>query len=85
VCVLAARSTPNLSCPLTDDIELDASAKYNQKAEKERSGRPAIIRLPSLEDDWLTSFFARRPITDVDNHDVTVHDLDIVSSCSAAV
>jgi len=67
---------------VTDDIELDTSDK---KSEKGNSGTPAVTRVPSLEDDWLTSFFARRPITDVDSHDVTVHDFDVVASSSANV
>jgi len=66
-------------------MDLDTSGKYTEKAEKDTSGSPPVVRVPSLEDDWLTSFFARRPITDVDSRDVTVHDFDIVTSCSAAV
>ena len=84
--LFAARSTPNLSVLSTDDTEMDsdaAAAKLNQKSDKDSSATPAVTHVPALEADWLTSFFARRPITDVDRHDVTVHDFDAVASCSA--
>jgi len=85
LCLLwAARSTPNLSGTAGDEMDLDTSGQFNQKSNKDASNSPAIVRVPSVEDDWLTSFFASRPIADVVSHDVTVHDFDIVSSSSAA-
>jgi len=76
----AARSTPNLCGSMTDEMDLDASGKVKEKSDKDTSGLPAVVRVPSLEDDWLTSFFARQPITDVDRRDVTVNDFDILTS-----
>ena len=65
---------------MTDEMDLDASGKDKETSDKDTSGLPAIVRVPSLEDDWLTSFFARQPITDVDRRDVTVNDFDILTS-----
>jgi len=65
---------------MTDEMDLDAPGKDKEKSDKDTSGLPGIVRVPSLEDDWLTSFFARQPITDVDRRDVTVNDFDILTS-----
>jgi len=84
----AARSTPNLSSPAIDEMDDDppGGSKFNHKSEKDSSDSPGVVRVPSVEDDWLTSFFASsRPIRDRPSHDVTVHDFDIVASSSTAM
>jgi len=80
-----ARSTPNLSASTADDADADPGGKLSQNSKNDTSGLPSVIRVPSLEDDWLTSFFARRPIRNVVSHNASVHDFDIVASCSATV
>jgi len=84
LCVVVARSTPNLSGSVTEETAADTSQKLQDSSGSGTS--PTVVRVPSPDDDWLMSFFACRPIRDVDrHHDVTIHDFDIVASCSAAV
>jgi len=68
------------------DVDTFGSTKFNHKSEKDSSNTPNVVRVPSVEDDWLTSFFAssRRPIRDRVSDDVTVHDFDIVANSSTA-